>query len=302
MAQGAQMVRRNNQGMKFQGSDMTDVSSSSIAQALPFQRRVVVQWVTAGILLPGWASGAQAQIALSGAINHAGWFRALSQRMAKAYCQQYLQVMPAAATDVLGNARKLVQQGSGELARGLQSGQWPAEVARQLDEVQKQFALLDQLTAAPTSRAAVVAVSEQSDRTLLVAQAVTESIEKMARVASARLVNLAGRQRMLSQRLAKNYFLVAAKVDSKVVHAQLAADAADFRQAMQSLAAAPVSTPTIRGELELAASQWVFFESALRRPADEQGMSAAATTSERLLSVMDRLTGLYEAALREVLG
>jgi hypothetical protein len=27
-----------------------------------------------------------------------------------------------------------------------------------------------------------------------------------------------------------------------------------------------------------------------------------ATTSERLLSVMDRLTGLYEAALREVLG
>ena len=56
------------------------------------------------------------------------------------------------------------------------------------------------------------------------------------------------------------------------------------------------------GELELAASQWVFFESALRRPADEQGMSAVATTSERLLSVMDRLTGLYEAALREVLG
>ena len=129
-----------------------------------------------------------------------------------------------------------------------------------------------------------------------------EAIEKMARVASARLVNLAGRQRMLSQRMAKNYFLVAAKADSKLVLAQLAADATDFRQAMQSLVAAPVSTPAIRGELELAASQWVFFESALRRPADEQGMSAVATTSERLLSVMDRLTGLYEAALREVLG
>ena len=157
-------------------------NATSIAQALPCQRRMVVQWVTAGILLPGWASGAQAQVALSGAINHAGRFRALSQRMAK------------------------------------------------------------------------------------------------------------------------NYFLVAAKADSKLVLAQLAADANDFRQAMQSLVAAPVSTPAIRGELELAASQWVFFESALRRPADEQGMSAVATTSERLLSVMDRLTGLYEAALREVLG
>jgi hypothetical protein len=275
-------------------------NATSIAQALPCQRRVAVQWVAAGILLPTWANGAQAQVALSGAINHAGRFRALSQRMAKAYCQQHLTVMPAAAADVMANARKLVQQGSAELARGSQSGQWPADVVRQVDEVQKQFALLDELTAVPTSRAAVVAVSEQSDRTLLVAQAVTEAIEKMARVASAR--GNPGWASALSQRMAKNYFLLAAKADSKLVLAQLAADANDFRQAMQSLVAAPVSTPAIRGELELAASQWVFFESALRRPADEQGMSAVATTSERLLSVMDRLTGLYEAALREVLG
>ena len=132
-------------------------NATSIAQALPCQRRVAVQWVTAGILLPGWANGAQAQVALSGAISHAGRFRALSQRMAKAYCQQHLTVMPAAAADVMANARKLVQQGSAELARGSQSGQWPADVVRQVDEVQKQFALLDELTAVPTSRAAVVA-------------------------------------------------------------------------------------------------------------------------------------------------
>jgi hypothetical protein len=31
-------------------------------------------------------------------------------------------------------------------------------------------------------------------------------------------------------------------------------------------------------------------------------MEAVATTSERLLEVMDRLTSLYDAALREVLG
>ena len=31
-------------------------------------------------------------------------------------------------------------------------------------------------------------------------------------------------------------------------------------------------------------------------------MSAVVTAGERLLGVMDRLTGLYEAALREVLG
>ncbi|RKR25609.1 PilJ/NarX-like methyl-accepting chemotaxis transducer [Acidovorax sp. 93] len=276
------------------------------ADATPCQRRVALQWVAAGVLLPTWATwatGAQAQMGLSGAINYAGWFRALSQRMAKAYCQQYLQVLPAAAVDVMGLARKMVQTGSGELARGMQSGQWPAEVGRQLAEVQKQFALLNQMTSAPaTTTALVAAASEQADRTLLIAQAVTEAIEKMAQAPSARLVNLAGRQRMLSQRLAKNYFLSAAKVDSKVVQAQLASDAADFRQALQTLKAAPVSTSSIRNELELADSQWLFFESALRRAADDAGLNAVATTSERLLGVMDKLTGLYDAALREVLG
>lgn len=276
------------------------------ADATPCQRRVALQRVAAGVLLPTWATwatGAQAQMGLSGAINYAGWFRALSQRMAKAYCQQYLQVLPAAAVDAMGLARKMVQTGSGELARGMQSGQWPAEVGRQLAEVQKQFALLNQMTSAPaTTTALVAAASEQADRTLLIAQAVTEAIEKMAQAPSARLVNLAGRQRMLSQRLAKNYFLSAAKVDSKVVQAQLASDAADFRQALQTLKAAPVSTSSIRNELELADSQWLFFESALRRPADDAGLNAVATTSERLLGVMDKLTGLYDAALREVLG
>lgn len=276
------------------------------ADAVPCQRRVALQWAAAGVLLPTWATwatGAQAQMGLSGAINYAGWFRALSQRMAKAYCQQYLQVLPAAAVDVMGLARKMVQTGSGELARGMQSGQWPVEVGRQLAEVQKQFALLNQMTSAPaTTTALVAAASEQADRTLLIAQAVTEAIEKMAQAPSARLVNLAGRQRMLSQRLAKNYFLSAAKVDSKVVQAQLASDAADFRQALQTLKAAPVSTSSIRNELELADSQWLFFESALRRPADDAGLNAVATTSERLLGVMDKLTGLYDAALREVLG
>ena len=276
------------------------------ADAVPCQRRVALQRVAAGVLLPTWATwatGAQAQMGLSGAINYAGWFRALSQRMAKAYCQQYLQVLPAAAVDVMGLARKMVQTGSGELARGMQSGQWPAEVGRQLAEVQKQFSLLNQMTSAPaTTTALVAAASEQADRTLLIAQAVTEAIEKLAQAPSARLVNLAGRQRMLSQRLAKNYFLNAAKVESKVVQAQLVSDAADFRLALQALKAAPVSTPAIRNELELADSQWLFFDSALRRPADDAGLNAVATTSERLLGVMDKLTNLYEVALREVLG
>ena len=39
-----------------------------------------------------------------------------------------------------------------------------------------------------------------------------------------------------------------------------------------------------------------------QRKADARGLADVATTSERLLEVTDRLTGLYDAALKQVLG
>ena len=79
-------------------------------------------------------------------------------------------------------------------------------------------------------------------------------------------------------------------------------DSTEFRQALAQLAAAPISTPAIRNELALGEAQWVFFDAALQRKADERGLETVGTTSERLLEVMDRLTGLYDTALKEVLG
>ena len=115
-------------------------------------------------------------------------------------------------------------------------------------------------------------------------------------------MNTAGRQRALSQRLAKNYFLLAANLEGKGTREEMKSDADAFRQAMAQLAAAPLSTPAIRNELALGEAQWVFFDAALQRKPDERALETVGTTSERLLEVMDRLTGLYDAALREVLG
>ena len=49
-------------------------------------------------------------------------------------------------------------------------------------------------------------MAEQADRMMTAAQTATESLEKLARAPSAKLVDMAGRQRMLSQRMAKHYF------------------------------------------------------------------------------------------------
>ena len=260
-------------------------------------RRTLLQAMAAALLVPTWQT-AHAQLALSTAINRTARFRALSQRIAKAYCQIHLNVMPEQARTVLAKARQLVHSGFADLA----SVQWPQDLTQQLAQVQKLALELDALLDRPPSKESVVAVSLQADKMLLSADSATQAFEKLSKTSTARLVNTAGRQRMLSQRLAKNYSLVAAGFSSQTATNQMISDAIEFKQALVVLGASPVSSPGIRNELGLGESQWIFFDAALQRQPDARGLQAVATTSERLLEVMDKLTGLYDVALKDELG
>ena len=160
--------------------------------------------------------------------------------------------------------------------------------------------MLNTLTATAPSKASAAAVVEQADRMMTAAQTATESLEKLACAPSAKLVGMAAPAHAVAAHGQAVLLLAAGVIWAS--QTQMNADAAEFKQALQALAAAPVSTPAIRTELELGQAQWLFFEAAMRRHPDTKGMEAVATTSERLLEVMDRLTSLYDAALREVLG
>jgi hypothetical protein len=241
---------------------------------------------------------AQARLALASAINRTARNRALSQRIAKAYAQLLLGVFPERAREVINTARQLVRAGFDEMAQQ----EWPADVAKLLADLRTQSDRLDALILQAPTKDSVVQVAVQADRMLDAANTATLALEKMAQAGTAKLVNIAGRERMLSQRMAKNYNLQAIHPDSKAVREILASDALEFKRGLDELGKAPISTPAIRTQLELAQGQWVFFDAALQRHADARGLEAVATTSERLLEVTNRLTDLYELALKEVLG
>jgi hypothetical protein len=67
--------------------------------------------------------------------------------------------------------------------------------------------------------------------------------------------------------------------------------------AQELLRNAPEATPRIKEELQLADGQWVFFDAALMQNAARSTKPGTDVfvTSENLLSVMDRVTGLYAA-------
>ena len=109
-------------------------------------------------------------------------------------------------------------------------------------------------------------------------------------------MNIAGRQRMLSQRMAKYYQAAAWKISIEQSGPEIDKGRREFSTALLELAAAPNNTTALREELELVKQQWMFFENALnqRGSVDKRQATAVATTSERILETMENVVGQYE--------
>ena len=109
-----------------------------------------------------------------------------------------------------------------------------------------------------------------------------------------RLVNVSGRQRMLSQRTAKFYLAKAWRASVPQADSEMQKARAEFTAALNVLEQAPEATPAIRQELELARQQWVFFELALAN-VTQSGRSNenVFVASENVLSVMEKVTVMY---------
>ena len=261
------------------------------------RRRTVLRAGALALAIP-YAHSANAQLAISTAINRAGRLRALSQRSAKAYSQEFLGVLPEHAREIAQVAQRLISANLEELAKSTP----PAEVVRLVQRAAGAAADLRVLMDGGRTKEGTLTVARQADVLLDAAEQATAAYEALGKAGSAKLINVSGRQRMLSQRMTKNYFLIAAGHQAKTHRDHIEADRKAFAQALALLNGSALSTTGIRNELALAQSQWIFFEAALAKPADPESLRNVATTSERLLETMNNLTELYDAALKDLLG
>ena len=234
------------------------------------------------------------------AVNRAGQLRMLSQRIVKLHALEAAGVDPAEARAGLAQSVAMLRANLDHLARTLSKETF----GDLLDAVNSSWNALQPRVGARAAPAQLAAVDGAAEGLLEAADRLTAALEAASPLPTVTVINLSGRQRMLSQRAAK-CALLGSLLEGEPAQAARAGAAEAQRQfaaALQQLGELPLSTAAIRIELVAAQRDG----EALGRAAQAAGTAAArreiAALSEALLARFEALTERYELELQRLLA
>ena len=268
---------------------------------MPTTRRTLLASASAcsaaALGLAPFGNAAHAEITdLNDAINKAGRQRMLSQRVGKCWLALAHQADMPAARQVLDQSIVQFDRALGQLKAFAPSAAIRDTYVKLEDAWAAHKLTLKNPAASPDAASAVL---QADTKVLALAHQGTAQYEAASGKPVGQLVNIAGRQRMLSQRMAKFYLAAMLPVDTATATAEIAKARGEFVAATERLRNAPQATQRIRQELQLADGQWVFFDAALQRMREGTNVyrkvSEVFVASENLLSTMDSVTNLYAA-------
>ena len=237
------------------------------------------------------------------ALNRAGQLRMLSQRLVKLYALRLSPLAEAGGAEYGGAFEQSVQRVEANLA-ALQKGLSQASFGDLLAAAAAEWAALAQALQSPATPSQVLAVDRLAQRLLEQAERLTNELEHAGAAPPLHVLNVAARQRMLSQRLAKLALLQAMgnAAAPASTRADLAATRQAFQQAMHYLEGIPLSSPAIRVELLEAATHWQTLDAAAQHLASPQALGQLAMASEALLQALERLVTELEHSMQMLVG
>ncbi|WP_196895391.1 type IV pili methyl-accepting chemotaxis transducer N-terminal domain-containing protein [Aureivirga marina] len=249
-------------------------------------KKVLLFFVTVFVASIGYS-----QVSNGEAVNIAGKQRMISQRMLKCY-------MMIGADIKTDQARKELDESVAAFEEGFLSLSDYApndRISKSLDKVRElwePFRL--HIVSTPNHKDASVLLG-QADKLLAASQQVVEEIETYLRLKSAKLVDKAGRQRMLSQKIAMYYIAHYWKVPNNDLYTNLVKATKEYEQALIILNESELNTEEIDLNLKKINSQWAFSKKTFDPRSDRLMPSVVIVTTNAMLKNMDNITGLYAA-------
>ncbi|MBA3594336.1 MAG: type IV pili methyl-accepting chemotaxis transducer N-terminal domain-containing protein [Polaromonas sp.] len=235
-------------------------------------------------------------------VNRSGQLRMLSQRLVKLALLQLAGVQTAQVQDHLNDSVTRIDANLAGLGKSLS----PPTFGDLLEQVQRTWSQLKPLLQGVPAPAHMLQLDALAGQLLQEAERLTSSLENAGAMPPLQVLNLAGRQRMLSQRYAKYALAGMLGAQAGIAPDALGLDEtrAAFEEALAYLNTIPLSSKEIRSLLEAAAVSWaqMLAASAPGVRAKAPDLERVAAASEDLLDAFDKLSLHYGHSMQMLVG
>ena len=236
-------------------------------------------------------------------VNRSGQLRMLSQRLVKLALLRLAGVQLERVAQLLQESVQRIDANIAALGKSLSKPTF----GDLLGQVSLTWARLK--PALEESRAAgeMAHLDELAELLLQEAERMTAILESAGAMPPLQMLNLAGRQRMLSQRFAKYALLQAlgGAATSQRSELGMAESQAAFEKALQYLNDIPLTSKEIRASLDKADAGWAQMRAgaaSIVKGKDPKRLEGLATASEELLDVFEQLSVQYERSMQMLVG
>ncbi len=226
---------------------------------------------------------------LNSAINKAGRQRMLSQRILKTYSMLGQDINPLAAREQMQQAITLFDAQLLELEDYTPN----PKVQRGLIKVRQLWEPYKQAVTAAVDRDRALPLFNLGTRLLAACHQVVLALEELSPTSAGHLVNVSGRQRMLSQRLSMLYLYETWGISNTLIRDQQAQLKDEFQSALTELSDARENSPELVRQLKKARSEWRLFRHGLDDVERKPMPFLVNLAGDKLLRTMNDITALY---------